>query len=143
MDDVACTSSDSQLLECSSRPIMRHNCSHFVDAGVGCEGNISETCNLLVSNVAIKNTFACTHTHTHNLHMFIVAPCTTGEVRLVGGNVPNEGRVEVCINNVWGTVCDDGWSSTDASVVCRQLGYSTEGQTLILVFHTNKLLEET
>ena len=108
---------------------MRHNCSHFVDAGVGCEGNISEACNLLVSNVAIKN-------------IFIVAPCTTGEVRLVGGNVPNEGRVEVCINDVWGTVCDDGWSSTDASVVCRQLGYSTEGQTLILVFHTNKLLEE-
>ena len=63
-------------------------------------------------------------------------------MRLVGGNVPNEGRVEVCINDVWGTVCDDGWSSTDASVVCRQLGYSTEGQTLILVFHTNKLLEE-
>ena len=84
-----------------------------------------------------NNMCTCTHTHTHNLHMFIVAPCTTGEVRLVGGNVPNEGRVEVCINNVWGTVCDDGWSSTDASVVCRQLGYSMEGQTLVLVFHTN------
>ena len=40
LDDVACTSSDSQLLECSSRPIMRHNCSHSADAGVGCEGNI-------------------------------------------------------------------------------------------------------
>ena len=78
------------------------------------------------------------HTHTHNLHMSIVAPCTTGEVRLVGGNVPNEGRVEVCINDVWGTVCDDGWSSTDASVVCRQLGYSTEGQSLVLVFHVGR-----
>ena len=40
LDDVACTSSDSQLLECSSRSISSHNCLHSADAGVGCEGNI-------------------------------------------------------------------------------------------------------
>ena len=35
---VACTLSASQLLECSSRPILSHNCGHHTDAGVGCEG---------------------------------------------------------------------------------------------------------
>ena len=60
--------------------------------------------------------------------MYFTAPCSTGDVRLVGGGVPNEGRVEICMNNVWGTVCDDGWGSTDATVVCRQLGYSTNGK---------------
>jgi len=38
LDDVTCTSSASQLLECSSRPILTHNCLHSADAGVGCEG---------------------------------------------------------------------------------------------------------
>ena len=38
LDDVQCTTSSSQLLECPSRPILSHNCLHSADAGVGCEG---------------------------------------------------------------------------------------------------------
>ena len=50
------------------------------------------------------------------------AACTQGAIRLQGGTTTTQGRVEICNNNVWGTVCDDLWGATDARVACRQLG---------------------
>ena len=50
-----------------------------------------------------------------------------GEIRLRGGTTSREGRVEICLGGVWGTVCDDGWGTADARVVCRQLGLPTIG----------------
>ena len=55
-------------------------------------------------------------------------PCTNGDIRLVGGLSSNQGRVEICYINQWGTVCHNSFTNIDARVVCRQLGFPALGE---------------
>jgi len=58
---------------------------------------------------------------------FVMSDCANGDIRLRGGSNYTEGRVEICYNAVWGTVCSDLWGTPDATVACRQLGLSPIG----------------
>lgn len=43
-------------------------------------------------------------------------------LRLTGGRISTEGRVEVKLGQGWGLLCGDGWGMMEANVVCNQLG---------------------
>ena len=66
----------------------------------------------------------------------LIVPCTNGDIRL-GDDAVLRGRVEVCINGTWGTICDHHWTQQEASVVCSHLGYSPYGIMYILCIHYN------
>ena len=63
----------------------------------------------------------------------LAGDCEDGEVRLSGGvvddqNFTMDGRVEICFNNAWGSVCNNSFRIIDAQVACNQLpGFNREG----------------
>ena len=59
-----------------------------------------------------------------------------GDLRLTDGANVYEGRVEVCRDELWGTVCDDFWGPQEAMVVCTQLGLFGPGK------NTSRLMYE-
>ena len=111
LQNVMCTGSEQRLLDCAIGGLGTSTCRHRDDAGVACaEGN-----NLTLS-----------YSQLITSHANIVG-CAEGEVRLAGGDTTREGRVEICLDNEWGTVCDQMWDATDAAIVCRQLQLASVG----------------
>ncbi len=66
---------------------------------------------------------------------FIVknAVCQEGDLRIQGGRFVGQGRIEICHESVWGTICDDSWGTVDAAVACRQLGFPGGGKGIIMI----------
>ena len=62
-----------------------------------------------------------------------VRECNETDVKLVSGQTPNDGQVEICLDGGWRPICDDnGWDLREIKVVCRQLGYDGREHPFVL-----------
>lgn len=67
--------------------------------------------------------------------------CDEGDIKLVNQNGnDNEGTVLMCLDGLWSMISDQGWDSNEAEVVCRSLGFQTEGIVLWLSEYNKKFV---
>ena len=121
MSIVNCSGIEKEILECDHiNSLQGLFCN---PAGIVCQGIYSK----LVCLIDYHKHFVITVDA-------VASNCTTGDVRLVGSIDGDEGRLEVCVNSAWGTVCSDGFDTNDASVACQSLeGFSGSGESCLLV----------
>ena len=77
------------------------------------------------------------HLYVLLIYVFSIASttirsCTHGELRLVGGPNIRQGRLEICVNKAWGSVCSSGFFDEDAAVACAQMNFEREGVSILL-----------
>ena len=117
MDQVQCFDNESTLLDCP-RPyaIGYATCNYNALAGVVCPSKKKFI--IIVVNIL--------------LYLDGGPPCTNQAIRMLhhANWTPfnSRGHIEVCYNNQWETVCDNGWTTNDAKVACAQLGFSKDGK---------------
>ena len=104
IDDLNCASSNYlTIFQCSFSTYIDSGCinTNSFDATVYCCKCINIYLLLII--------FVADTTRIWNSNPF------SGMIRLQGGSYSNQGRVEVYCNGKWGTICDDGFGSTDSN----------------------------
>lgn len=113
MDNMYCSGEEKTLSDCRFEGWGSSDCTHAEAAGVICIPQVSTT------------TAPSPSPNPRDSPRLRIIDVSTEKLtlRLVGGRVPEEGRVEVKLgNSSWGLICGDDWSLLEANVVCRQLG---------------------
>ena len=120
------------LTDCQITNTAISSCNESTVAGILCFGML-----YFVVNIGSLSTYK-NYFHLMLLHAVfqveVNITCSNGAVRLADGLTEHEGRVEICYDNHWGGVCGNSWDTTEATVVCRQLGHIFIGEIVLCTY---------
>ncbi|KAK3690830.1 hypothetical protein RRG08_021530 [Elysia crispata] len=123
LDDVQCQGDERSILNCAAAPFKTHNCEVYEVAGVKCQP--SKVCQSdqfkCPDGMCVRAKHVCDG-ERHCGDGSDEVNCDNFKIELVNGATPWEGRVQVTVAGLSGSVCDDQWDNHDAEVVCRTLG---------------------
>lgn len=86
--------------------------------------------------------FCCMPSHFYAVSvslLYVTVACDGGYVKLVNPEPRDRevvkdtlvtGRVEMCLDGEFRSICDEHWTNQEASVLCMELGFSEEGKKL-------------
>ena len=126
LDEVSCEGGEDSVFDCEYL-LDTSYCYHNEDVGVRCYGIRGK------QHCISMTSYLC------DLPYHFKAVCDNGEIRLVNGDDNTEGRLEVCYNGQWGTVCSDEFGYVDGGVVCRQLGFKGNCSIVLLLITIYRL----
>ena len=94
---------------------------HSKDVGVHCrKGKIVTSLLILCNSLGRRHTLYNKFTQSN---VNYTVSCEDGDLRLFGGESESKGLLQVCFSQRWGTINEDGWTLSDTSVACKQLGF--------------------
>lgn len=115
MDNLYCDGSEDEITSCRFDGWGSHDCGAHEAAGVICYE---------------ENQLNATEENSTKIKENVMVPMPKFmRVRIAGGRIKTEGRVEIKTRNgTWEVICGDGWSLLEANVVCRSLslGYASD-----------------
>lgn len=126
----SCTGSESHLRDCPFlEPSRTEPCGYRRNAYIVCQGMAikSHICYLYLTTDCPRFQNYSSVYQINTALSTLESNCNAGEVRLLDGPNVREGRVEVCINNAWGTICNEQFGVDEAIVTCTQMNFSNEG----------------
>ena len=123
-----------KMMQCKMFINYMHVCCHFTDSVISLVST-AHTLNFIayLCYTYIQGTLCCISKLFCKYVFNVLDDCHDGEVRLQNGTADSNGRVEVCMEGVWGAVCSDLWDDDDASIVCLQLGFNSQGVLYLVV----------